>query len=470
MLKNLVITAAILAIGIGGYLWLNQDSSAPRRASAAPTETTPNRADGNARPAANVAGEASNSQPQNSAQNTETNNEKNEQTERQPPQNSRRGMGMFGRLAQQSATSVEVMRPQAQVQAAELSVYGMVKAQTNAVLRTETAATVESINVTEGSFVQVDQPLITLQSDSTIEQLRQREASLLELDARIRNEARKHQNDLDALEIEQELVRIAKNAVDRFDSLNSQQLSSNTDYESALRTYQSQLLSLQNRELTIAQYEDGARQSAAQRASLESQIRQSNELVASLDVRAPFKGLVAQIDITNNQELTTGESLLTLYDPESLTMTVRVPVRYRLDQNELESISAIDSDGSQWQATAIRPINEAGAQQLTLAPSPSNINVPLPGTHVALTLSYPVASPSIAIPSTALYDQQRIYVFDRDTRAIKAVEVSIVGRTDGGFLIDAEDIPRAPIVTTRLKNPVTGMQVSLVRPEQGAGS
>jgi multidrug efflux pump subunit AcrA (membrane-fusion protein) len=382
--------------------------------------------------------------------------------------NPRRGMGMFGQLAQQSATSVEVLRPNPTIQSAQLTVYGIIEAQRSTTINATSSATVYAINTSEGALVSAGDELYSLSSSTTLEQLNQRQASLAELDARIRNENLKHENDIAALEIEKELVRIAKNAVDRFTSLNAQQLSSNNDYESALRTYQSQLLSLQNRELTLAQYEDSARQLQAQRDQLQSQIRQTQELVDDLAATAPFDGLIAKSNVTLGQTVNTGEVLIEMYDPESLVLYVRVPVRYRLDLSTLSSVSALDTNGRRWQVNAIRPINESGAQRLTLVPEQNTEIQELPGSHLELTLTYPVVTPTIDVPATAVYDQQRVYVFDRDTAAIRAVDIEIEGRSEEGYLISGEF--NGPIIKTRLKNPVTGMKVSIVRPGEGSRS
>lgn len=495
MIKKLIIAVFILAVGIAGFQWLNKDSqptrspassARPSSEATAPTSAEATQATGAGRfgltpeqmAALREANGGERPTPEQIAafREKQGENPSNETNRTAPTQTSsneqspspRRGMGMFGQLAQQSATSVEIIRANSEVQDAQLTVYGIIEAQRSTAVKATSAATVAEINADEGERVQTGRLLVSLSAPTTMEQLNQRQSSLAELDARIRNENLKHKNDVAALEIEKELVRITKNAVDRFTSLNAQQLSSNNDYESALRTYQSQLLSLQNRELTIAQYEDSARQLQAQREQLLSQIRQTQELVDDLTFKAPFEGLIAKSNVTLGQAVNNGEVILEMYDPTSLVLYVRVPVRYRLDQSALSSIRAIDSDGMRWQVKAIRPINESGAQRLTLVPEESGGISELPGTHVALTLTYPVATPTIDVPATAVYDQQRVYVFDRETQAIKAVDISIAGRSEQGYLISGD--LNAPIIKTRLKNPVTGMKVTIVRSGEGGRS
>ena len=198
-----------------------------------------------------------------------------------------------------------------------------------------------------------------------------------------------------------------------------------------------------------------------------SQIRLAKQVVADLQVTAPFAGLVAKVSVTQGQELRSGDVLVELYDPASLALFVRVPLRYRLDQLNATQISAVDSQGYAWQVEALRPINESGAQRLTLVPSGVNPVAFLPGSHVALTISYPIAEPAVEVPVTAVYDQQRVYLFADGV--INAADIEILGRTQRGYLVRSPDFnDSASVVTTRLKTPVSGMAVAIVTSKDGA--
>ena len=499
MLKKVVFALLILAVGVLSYQLLNSKNTSrpgarpatttPQTATAAPRGEAPaeNREQrpnsGNRQQPNSEAGTASGTQTQANGQTNQQNpatpsatpdaNQPATESATPAPQQ-RRGGGIGfngGSLAQQAATSVEIMRAAPSKQLATLAVFGVIEAQKSATLSATSVATVINIARNEGDSVNAGDRLVSLSSTAALEQLEQRKASLNELDARVRNENRKHDNDLTALAVERELLRIAKNSVDRFTSLNAQQLGSNTDYEAALRSYQSQLLSVQNRELTLAQFKDSSAQWQAQRSQLESQIRQSQQLVSELTLTSPFAGLVAKLAVKQGQEVRAGDIIADIFDPNSLALFVRVPVRYRLDQVQLSELTAIDQQGNKWQATAMRPINESGAQRITLQPADRTTMNALPGSHLALSLAYPLPELAIDVPITAVYDQQRVYVFDRESNAIKAIDVTILGRSELGYLISASSLTgQAPIVTTRLKNPVTGMKVSVARGNRGERS
>ncbi|MDN3647358.1 biotin/lipoyl-binding protein [Reinekea marina] len=490
MLNKILIPAIIIAAALIGYQLMNADEapSGARQSTPAATTKTPESSSGEANqtPPANRgnrerpananrestpnAESADRSGRANSNESTESaNGEISEQTatSNQPQRGGGGGGLRSGVLASQGATAVEVQRAVSYEGASQLKVFGVIDAQEKAIITAQSNATVTKILVKEGEKVEPNQAIAQLTDSNITAALAQKQASLSELEARLRNEALKHENDKASLAIEKELLAIAKNSVDRFSNLGSQQLSSSSDYESALKAYQAQLMSVQNRELTIAQYADTLAQSNAQRASLQSQIEQSQLLVNALSPSSEFAGVVAKLPINQGQILKSGETLAELYNPSSLAAYVRVPLRYRLDNFDLTNITATDASGRTWLAQAIRPISESGAQRITFTPEFPLASAPLPGTHLALTLNFPIEKNAVEVPITAVYDQQRVYLFQRGT--ISPVDIELIGQTDQGFLIAAPELSNesAMIVTTRLNNPITGMAVSLVQSTGG---
>jgi multidrug efflux pump subunit AcrA (membrane-fusion protein) len=462
MLNKFVIPLLILVIAVLGFKLMNTSSSPNPSAQRAATNTAATETSARSSAPENAKTKPSAAQNSDSSKQSEEKTTEEAKKAETPP--TRGGGGLrTGVLAKQGATSVEVQRAQIYSESAQLKLFGIIDAQEKATITASSNATVSAIHVSEGQFIEANTLLATLTDTSITEALAQKQSALIELDARQRNEALKYENDKATLAIETELLRIAKNSVDRFSSLNSQQLSSGTDYESALRSYQTQLLSVQNRELTIAQYPDQQKQAQAQRNSLLSQIKQSQELADNLTPTSDFAGYVAKLSLNLGQKLRSGDAIAELYNPESLALYVRVPQRYRLDTLDLDTITAQDKNGNTWVALSIRPINESGAQRVTFIPKANLTNTALPGTHQSLTLFYPIQTAAIEVPITAVYDQQRVYLFDKGT--IKAIDVDLVGQTEQGLLISAPELSndRAMIVTTRIKNPVTGMAVSLVR-------
>lgn len=466
--RNLLIGAVIVIAGYATVNLMRDESPAGRPSAAAtpapstsaqPSSTNQNANSGGGGGQGSQAATVSSEQAEGNT--GEAGENKPAEPEREQQQTSQR-RGMFGGvLARQAATSVEVTWVEPSNQTAVIQLFGLIEAQQTVTVTATSAADVVAISAKEGDLVSAGSSLVTLASANTAEQLQQRQAALLEIDATIRNQQRKHESDLAALEIQRELLRIAKNSVDRFTSLSNQQLTSSDSYETALQGYQNQLLSVQSRELSIAQHDDTMQQLQAQRTQLQSQIRQAQQLVDDLRVLAPFDGRLAKVSVKQGQQVTNGAELVEIYNADSLALSVRVPLRYRLDQLDISALSATDSLGNDWQVTAIRPINEAGAQRLTLSPANSADIAALPGTHVSLSLSYPVSDTSaVTVPTTALYDQQRVYIFD--SGAIKAVDVEVLGKADGGFVVRADSfVEPMPVITTRIKNPVSGMAVSI---------
>ncbi len=464
MLRRILISLVILAISLLVFSYLNKPQDNANRSNRqvstaaaedqnpAPTETESKRGD----------------KPSDSDKPVTTDAAKTKKTDAQRPSNRRGGAGGLrsGVLAKQAATSVEVLRAQPKLQQASLKLYGLVEAQKSTLLTTATAAEITSVNVVEGQLVNKGDLLLTLSASSAQAQLTQKQLSLSEMAARIRTDALKHNHDLATQDIEKELLRIAKNALERFTSLNDKQLGSSTDYEAALRTYQNQLLSNQTKELNLAQYADNRAQLLSQQNLLISQVEQAQSIINDLKPKAPFDGVVAKLPIKLNQAIRAGESLIELYDPKTLVLSIRVPVRYRLDLLDFDALQAVDSQGQQWHVKSIRPVNESGAQRIIFTPANTQTVNHLPGTHLSAVLTYPTTVKTVSIPTTALYDQQRVYVFSRGV--VEGIDIDVIGQTESGFLISANTLPeKAQIITTRLKNPVNGMAVSLANRGEG---
>lgn len=466
MLKKIVIPFVIVALGVMAYVAMNTPKSRTTAIGAIPTQTTSESTDPGStarktRPEADLPAE----QPDTETGNVTADNATGSPSSaRQNTSQGTRG-GMIGgltsgQLAQQGATSVDVIPAKATMDTAQLKLFGEVTPRRQIDMTATSNATVVDIVVREGESVVEGQLLAQLQSENAQQTLVQRQAALAEITARIRNEQRKHENDVAALAIDEELLSIAKNTVERLTSLGAQQLSTSTDYENALRSYQTQLQQVQARRLLVAQYEDVQLQLAAQQQQLTSQLAVVEQQVKELAVTAPFNGVVAKLDLIIGQEVRTGQALATVYDPQRLEVRARSPLRYRLDQYPLEQLTALGAN-EQWQVVSVRPMNEMGAQQIALVPTQTSAQLPLPGTYVELTLSYPLSAPAIAVPVTAVYDQQRVYLANRGQ--LKAVDVDIVGRSGESYLITSEDMgDRDMIVTTRMNNPTTGMAISVL--------
>lgn len=433
MYKNTLTTLIVLTLGLAAFHLVNAATQTPGSANQA-TATTAKTTDSD---------EPDNEQPADDADDFSLES---------------------GTLAKQGATAVEVISAEAIQEHAQLRVFGKISALQRTTLSATSDAIVAEILAQEGDFIEAGEIIAKLVSTSAVEQLQQNQAALIELDARIHNESLRHQNDLASFKIEQEILRISKNGLERFSSLRDQQLSSNTDYETSLRGYQSQQLAMQQRQLSIAQYSEIQKQLQAQRKILLSQIRQSEQHVAELAVTAPFDAVLSRLSVTLGQQLKANDVIAETYSPASLALHVRAPMAYRFDQYPIDQITALDKQGQRWMLESIRPINEFGAQRLTLTNTQSTS---LPGSHIELTLTYPINQESVFVPTTALYDQKRVYVVENGK--ISPVEVTVLGSSEGGYLVNADSFGPAPIISTRLKNPMTGMSVTAVSSTANGG-
>ena len=114
------------------------------------------------------------------------------------------------------------------------------------------------------------------------------------------------------------MLDISQKSLARYENLSSQQLSSSTDYENALRSYQNQLMVVQNREISLERYDDTMAQLSAQKSELLASRDSINNQISDTRIEAPFTGVIANINATEGQRVATNTHLLTIYDENNL--------------------------------------------------------------------------------------------------------------------------------------------------------
>lgn len=463
LVRNLLIAAVIIALSYAAVQFMGKEP--PNRGPAQKTQSTP--AQTNTQTSSPPSAEKETKPAQSNGEPAQANDNSEEKTE-QSEAPTRRGL-FGGVLARQAATSVEAMPVQFTQTQGIITLYGALQAQRTLNVRADNDATVVAVNAQEGELIAQGETALVVESDDNQTLITQRQAALAEQDAAIRIQARTHSANLAALDIEKDLLAITKRSVDRFSSLNNQQLTSSDSYETALKTYQSQLLSVQNRQLSIDLYEDTRAQQQAQRRTLVAQLEQAQQSQLTLQVSAPYDARIAKLLVSEGQTVNAGDDLAQLYDPSSLVVYARAPARYQLNQYPLDQLTVTDNNGHAWQVSAVQPIAETGGQRLTLVPIDAAALLAPLGQYLSFTLGYPTdADRTVDVPTTAVYDQQRVYIANNG--ALLAVPVTLVGRSERGFLIQADALnEQTQIITTRLKSPVTGtpIQVSGEQPRNG---
>lgn len=328
------------------------------------------------------------------------------------------------RIAGDTAT-VSVFTVQQASLAPELTLFGQVKASRTVSLTAPYSATLAELRVIEGQRVTADQLLARLDTRDLERQRAQQESRLVDITARLALQAAAHEANVEALEIEQELLAIAERAVERTRNLRSRNLAADSDVETAERNLQQQRLSVNNRRLAVARFNDQQNQLRAQQREAELALQQIDDQIADADIRAPFAGQVAELTVEAASRLAAQNPILTLVSNgqarvEALLPTHQLPaigddVQGRLTMAQRQYDVRLEG----WE-----PITRGGSVRARFAFDVSPERLVVNQFH-PLALELAPQDGVFAIPAPHLYENRFVYrVVDE---RLERVNVEVVG-------------------------------------------
>lgn len=351
-----------------------------------------------------------------------------------------------------------------------LTLYGKVESLWSSQLTAGVTADVLEIAVIDGDRVQKGELLIRLDDRDAKLQLAQREAELLEADARIAAEKTRHAANVDALPREKRLLQLTANEVGRLEGLVEKKVSAQTQLDSARQAKERQAIALTVRQQAIAEHSSRLAELAASRVRVEALRDQASLEVARCIVVAPFNGLISRLHVAPGKRVRTGDPLIDLYDTEALVVRAQVPSRYlpavrKAIDGGHEVTVAGSIDGEPISATLRGLAGEVsertgGVEGLfEIAGEPDVLQQ---GRFVRLDLKLPAEDGVFSVPYEAIYGRDTVYRVDADNR-MRAVTVDRVGedrlssQQTRVLIRSAELEDGTRIVVTQLPNAVDGL-------------
>lgn len=360
----------------------------------------------------------------------------------------------------------------------EIILYGQVESPQMTQISAPVTAFVEKVFSREGLHVDKGEPLIKLDPRDTQLILRQREADLQSISAKISSAEVQHNADQNALSIEKKLYSLASKSVSRYQDLSKRKVSSEDQLDNARKSLQQQALSLNNREQAINSF-------PAQLAQLKAEQEKVNALrdSALLDlertsINAPFAARIAKVTTATGDRVKSGDPLITLYDPSELQLRTQIPskilpwIRQGLkekDLNENQGLSATAMIDNQRVSLRLSHLASSVTNGKTgvdaLLSFAADQFIPEPGRTLSLTLLLPQVDDLIAIPPRALYGTDRVYRVKEGK--LESVIISKMGDSHDSngqplVLIQSSDLKSEDLlIITQLPNAVTGLPVKI---------
>lgn len=352
-----------------------------------------------------------------------------------------------------------------------LDLLGRVESPLSARLAAAVAAEVEALHVLEGQTVAPGILLVSLDDRDYRLTLAQREAELAEVQALLASEEASHQADLAALEHDRSLLALAQRGVQRARDLNARQVGTEAGLDDALEARDRQRLSLVQRQLAIDTYPARRERLEAQLERVRAQVARARLDLERAQVRAPFRGRVAETRVAPGDRVKVGDPLVELFSTEHLEVRAQLPGRHEgrlvaaLEAGETLRAQARFGDRTlelTLDRLAARVERGSGGVDALFRIPGAAAHLPL-GQPLAMTLDLPPAEETLALPVAALYEGERVYRIV-DGR-LEAVEVERVGRGASGAAGTTVLVRSARLrdgdrlVATQLPNAVTGLKV-----------
>jgi multidrug efflux pump subunit AcrA (membrane-fusion protein) len=371
---------------------------------------------------------------------------------------------------------VQTQRLVGGARAPQLELYGQVESPYLATLTAGINADVKSLDVKEGQFVVKGQLLIKLDELDVQLVLQQRVSEVAELEALIKSEKNRHNNDLDALKLEKSLVTLAEKKLSREEKTSKSNLTSQSSFDSQKQALENQKLALKARELAITDHPARLAQLQARLAQKRALVQQAETDLQRATINAPFDGIVLSTNVSPGERVRPGEALLKLYSTENVELRAQLPQKY------INIIKQALTQGKRLYATVKAnheniivalgrisgTITETGiGVDALFEVSDEDADSLVMGEVLEVVLDLPVIDDVYSLPLSSIYGTNRIYRVEN--ARLTAVDVNKVGKQikqGKQFVLVRSDKlqPGDEIITTQLPHAFSGLKVEVRNP------
>lgn len=385
--------------------------------------------------------------------------------------------------AEERAWLVEVMPVNPADHTPVLPLYGQVVAPEQVRMTSPVAGRIARLPVREGQRVARDELLVALDSADVQPQIDRAQADVNDLEAQVESEQVRFTNDRKALTSEQALLENARRQYERTQSLVGRNLASQEDLDAAADALARARLTVTARERAIAEHPSRLKSLNARLAKAESALATARLDADRASMTAPFAGVVTNLEVAPGDRVNQNAPLLSVYPVQGLELRATVPNRYHTElQSALEAgadLEAVSEDDRyRFALTRFAGTSDPSGTEAILslqAPAAGTGNQGLrPGGLLPVMLQRPVAENSVAIPYSALYGSNSVYLMTEEhrMRRLNVERLGEVSAADGErfVLVSSPELKAGQsLITTHLPNAMGGLRVQLAGAGDGAG-
>ncbi|MCB1955576.1 MAG: biotin/lipoyl-binding protein [Rhodocyclaceae bacterium] len=348
---------------------------------------------------------------------------------------------------------VETLRAEPVTARPTLVLYGRIEAPDRIRAASPVSGRILSVLVRDGQRVEAGATIARLDP-------RDLEPRVARARADVEREKIRHETDRKAIAQERALLDLAEASVERLARLKNARLGAESALDQAREQAARARLALTLREQSLAEH-------PARLAQLQATLAEAERDAARGDIRAPFAGRVAGVQVAAGDQVQSGQVLLSLYAADALYLRARVPVAYAAELRDALAAGEALTARAHFGARAIgarleRIAGEADARGVdVLLRLETAEGLPV-GAFVDAVLERPAVSGVLPLPYSALHGSDRIFAVDQGR--LRGVRVERVGeRRDNGqvrLLVRTADLAAGDIVmVSHLPNALDGLAV-----------
>lgn len=351
-----------------------------------------------------------------------------------------------------------------------LTLYGQIETSALVNAAAPINSRVSSILVREGDPIQKGQLLLTLDARDFRPHVIQAEAKVAELKALIQSEQSRYKADKSAFSYEKSILELEQSAVERAKMLKNKKLGSTAALEQAQEEFKRQQLTYTIRQLNLEDHSSRLQQLKARLSHAKADVELALLDLERSQIITTFDGFIEKLSVTVQDQVKENQILLTYYSTEQLEVRAKIPSSF---QNEIHKAlqtkqfltASADYAGTQLKLSLNRLSGIADARGVdALFEITSGSEWVRPGSSISLSLNRPDKHNVIALPYSALYDNNRIYkiVNQRLQRLNIQIAGNYLDKNIEKILIFSPQLQKGDeILVTHLPNAINGLKVEI---------
>lgn len=295
---------------------------------------------------------------------------------------------------------------------------------------------VDKVMAKAGDNVPANSLLVALDTADLHIQTQGFNAQLQQISAQISGEELRFKSNQQALNSERDLLAITQTTMNNSKTLYERGLGAKNPYDQARQQVIQLELSIQNRELAIAQYYESVAQLKAQKQQIQSNINQVrlNQKRARIETDQPSQ--IIDVMVAEGERVSIGQPLVSGYNSDSLHVKSLIP------QKHLEALRIAKGLGEDVLASGYienkevmlklsRFANVADAQHggvdvyFDIVSGQEHLQV---NRNVKLQLNLPAENNVVLLPVTALHAGNRIYRISKEHQ-LQSLDIVVAGYT-----------------------------------------